>query len=343
MKYIFLRAIRGYMKIGMFFYFKKITVFNKERLPKNKPTLILCNHQNGLIDPLLIAVTIDRFLHYLTRAGVFTKPFLAKLFHWFQMLPVYRIRDGWGNLTNNNAIFETCTKLISQGETVVIFPEGGHDLRRTVRPLSKGFTRIVLDTLEKYPETDLQLLPLGLNYEGILNFPDKATIHFGESIPAKSLYTGQRNQDVITLKARIQAEMSKLTTVIPIEGYQETLDKLESLKVDFLKPQAVNACIKNNFEAPVKRPKARFVWLKKLFRFLLIVNYIMPYVVWKYYAQPKIKELEFVATFRFAVTIVLGPFWLLLTAFVVGGLFGFTAALYYVVMSLVLVLVAVKL
>ncbi|MDO6758791.1 lysophospholipid acyltransferase family protein [Tamlana sp. 2_MG-2023] len=335
--------VRGYMNLGMFFYFKKITVYNKERVPKDKPVLILGNHQNGLIDPLLVAVRFKRFFYFLTRAGVFTKPLLAKLFHVFQMLPVYRIRDGWGNLTNNNAIFENCTKLLSRGETVVIFPEGGHDLRRTVRPLSKGFTRIVLDTLEKHPKTDLQLIPMGLNYESPLKFPDSASIYFGEPVNAKDFYTGERNKDVVQLKSRIQSELSELTANIPIDNYAETLSKLEALNVDFLKPQAVNACIKNDFKAPVTKPKDSFVAIKKFFRFLLICNFIMPYAVWKYYAQPKIKELEFVATFRFAVTIVLGPLWLLLTALVVGLFFGFYIALAYVLASLAVVLLAVKL
>ncbi|KAB1067068.1 glycerol acyltransferase [Tamlana haliotis] len=342
MKYIFLSIVRGYMKLGMFFYFKKITVYNQERMPKDKSVLILSNHQNGLVDPLLIAVTCKRFFHFLTRAGVFKKPALAKLFHVFQMLPVYRIRDGWGNLTNNNAIFEKCTKLLSQDEAVVIFPEGGHDLKRTIRPLSKGFTRIVLDTLKKHPETDLQLLPVGLNYEDPLMFPDSVSIFYGEPIKARAICTGERNQDLVHLKSRVQAELSELTTVVPLETYSESLSKLEALNVDYLKPQAVNTCIKNNFQSPVPKPKETFVGLKKLFRRLLIINYIMPYLVWKRYAQPKIKELEFVATFRFAVTIVLGPLWLLLTALILGLCFGWLLALIYVALSLTVVLLAVK-
>ena len=59
------------------------------------------------------------------------------------MLPVYRIRDGWGNLNKNTAIFSKSALLLSEDEAVVVFPEGNHNLRRTVSPLSKGFTRVV--------------------------------------------------------------------------------------------------------------------------------------------------------------------------------------------------------
>jgi 1-acyl-sn-glycerol-3-phosphate acyltransferase len=71
---------------------------------------------------------------------VFKKPLVAKILDSLQMLPVYRIRDGWGNLTNNTAVFERCSKLLKTGECIVIFPEGNHNLKRTVRPLSKRFT-----------------------------------------------------------------------------------------------------------------------------------------------------------------------------------------------------------
>ena len=73
----------------------------------------------------------NRFSYFLTRAAVFKKPLVAKLLNSVQMLPVYRIRDGWGNIANNNAIFESCTKLLHQGNAVAIFPEGSHNLART--------------------------------------------------------------------------------------------------------------------------------------------------------------------------------------------------------------------
>ena len=64
---------------GMFFYFKRIDVFGFENIPKDKPVLFLGNHQNALLDPLLIAIKCGRFSFFLTRAGVFKKPLVSKL------------------------------------------------------------------------------------------------------------------------------------------------------------------------------------------------------------------------------------------------------------------------
>ncbi len=179
MKKIWLHSVRAYIKLGLFFYFKKIKVVNANNIPKNKPVLFLSNHQNALLDALLIAVKCERFSYFLTRASVFKKPIISKLLKSLCMLPVYRIRDGWSTITNNHSIFNSCTSLLHQNEAVVIFPEGNHSLNRTVRPLSKGFTRIVFETLEKYPDKDLQLIPVGLNFMNAEYFPDSESMYFG--------------------------------------------------------------------------------------------------------------------------------------------------------------------
>ena len=117
MKKLWLHSVRLYLQLGMFFYFRRINVHHLENVPKDKPVLLLANHQNALIDALLIALKSGRFAYFLTRAGVFKKAFISKLLKSLQMLPVYRVRDGWNNLTNNNAIFENCTNLLHKGRS----------------------------------------------------------------------------------------------------------------------------------------------------------------------------------------------------------------------------------
>ena len=343
MQKIWLYVWRGYLKLGMFFYFKRVKVFGLENLPKNKPVLILGNHRNALLDALLVACYTNRLNHFLTRAGVFKKNTVSKFLKSLQMLPVYRIRDGWGNLTNNNAIFETCTELLNKNETVVIFPEGGHDLVRRVRPLSKGFTRIVFDSLEKYPEMDLQLVPIGLNFQETLGCPDSASIYYGKPIAAKQFVTDNRNESVVTLKTRIQTEMAKLTTDIPKDTYEQDLETLDNLNVNYLDPESVNLCIKNKFENCESRKPSKLGWLRSFLKYIMILNLLVPYAIWKKVAQPKIKELEFTATFRFAVALTLVPLYLIIITVVLGIVFSSSVALIYLASVLLLSLIAVKL
>lgn len=342
MKNIWLYSVRFYIRLGLFFYFKKIHTHNIDFIPKNKPVLFLANHQNALLDALLIATSNKRFSYFLTRAAVFKKPLVSSILKSLQMLPVYRVRDGWNNLSNNSAIFNTCAALFNKGEAIVIFPEGNHNLKRTVRPLSKGFTRIIFETYEQYPNTDLQLIPVGLNYVKAEKFPDSVSLFFGKPINAFDFISENKNEDVIKLKARIQLDISKLTTHIPLENYEEKLYKLKALNADFLNPKSVNSCIENGFTECEFNKKNDSNLLKKVFKFLLICCLIVPYLVWKYIVQPKIEDIEFTSTFRFAIALTLVPIWLLALMFFLAFTVGWFWAFIYLVTVLCIALITVK-
>jgi len=327
----------------MFFYFRRIKLYNVENIPKKKPVLILANHQNALLDALLIATQNGRFSYFLTRAAVFNKPLISKVLNSLRMLPVYRIRDGWNKIGNNTAIFEKCISLLQNNEAVVIFPEGNHNLERRVRPFSKGFTRIVFGALEAYPDMDLQLIPVGINYKDPENCPDSTALYFGKPISARTFVSNNTNEAVKKLKETMYREIASLTTNIPQTAYNKTLDRLETLQVDYLNPKLVNACIANNFEDCDQNTKSKNKGFKRLLKGLLILNILPPYLIWKIKIQPKIKELEFMSTFRFAVAMTLVPVYLLIIVFVLMLIFSLKLALIYLLSVLLLTVLAVKL
>src|SRR5690606_17505344 len=106
MKKLWLHTVMIYLSMGLFFYYKKIIVVTEERLPKNKPLLLLSIYQNALIDALLIATTTRRFSYFLTRDSLFKNKLISKFLHSVNMLPVYRIRDGWSIISKNNYIIK---------------------------------------------------------------------------------------------------------------------------------------------------------------------------------------------------------------------------------------------
>jgi hypothetical protein len=258
------------------------------------------------------------------------------------MIPVYRVRDGWGNISENHTIFESCTTFLSKHEAISIFPEGNHSLKRTVRPLSKGFTRVVFGTLEKFPQLDLQLIPLGLNFRKAKAFPDSVSLYFGKPIAAQDYNIGSEKERVVKLKAKIQNDISQLTTHIPSEGYDDVLHKLQDLNVDFLDPKVVNNCIKNGFTNFNSNTIKLDGFAKQLVRILTICNLIIPFLVWKYFVKPRIKEEEFISTFRFAVSITLVPIWILFLVLVFTFTIGWVLAMSYLVFIIILMILFVK-
>ena len=342
MKQLWLYFFKTYLSIGLFCYYKRFKVYNVQQVPKNKPVLFLANHQNALIDPLLIATKSGRFCYFLTRASVFNKPIISKFLRSLQMLPVYRIRDGWSSISNNNSIFSTCTEVLNQNKTVVIFPEGNHHINRSVRPLSKGFTRIVFETLEKYPEIDLQIIPVGINYNKADDFVDSTSVFFGKPIPAKNYLSTDKNKAIIKLKEDVFQAICKLTTHIPSENYEAIATKLEEVPVDFLNPEAVNTCIASNFKSCQKKERPKKSYVKTVLKYLLLVQFFIPFLIWKSFVKPKIKEIEFVATFRFAVYITFFPLWFFILVGIVAALVGWQIAILYAVVLSVLALFYVK-
>ncbi|WP_460219475.1 1-acyl-sn-glycerol-3-phosphate acyltransferase [Psychroserpens sp. MEBiC05023] len=343
MKQLWLFSVRAYLRLGLFFYFKKIEVANANVIPKDKSVLFLANHQNALLDALLIATKNGRFSYFLTRAAVFKKPMVSRVLKSLQMLPVYRIRDGWGNLTKNNSIFSKSSELLSQNEAVVIFPEGSHNLKRTVRPLSKGFTRIVFETLERYPETELHLIPVGLNFQHATQFSDSVLINFGTPMLVNSDVLKHENNQVSHLKSKVALQLRQLTTHVDTNDYDKIIQQLHNLNVDFTKPEAVNACIASNFKFCKQEPPNRYQYLKKVFKILLIINLCLPYVIWKFVAQPKIKEIEFTSTFRFAIAITLVPLFIIFVMLSLGLILHLKFALMYLFNVFLLALLSIKL
>ncbi|RAJ16956.1 1-acyl-sn-glycerol-3-phosphate acyltransferase [Olleya aquimaris] len=341
LKSIWLHSVRLYIQIGLFFYYKKITLKGKHNVPKKQPILFLGNHQNALLDPLLIATKSGRFCYYLTRAAVFKKPLISRLLRSLNMLPVYRVRDGWSTITKNNSIFNKSVQLLSNNYAITIFPEGSHNIVRRVRPLSKGFTRIILEFTEKFPDQTIHLIPVGFNYENIKAKGNRVSIHFGKPI-LSSAYADINTVDATNLlKQDVFEAMSKLTTHIPEANYETTLQQLQDLNVDFTNPEQVNTCIKTNFKNCVSTPYNPS-FIKALVKPLVYLLLCVPIIIWRTLVKPKVDEEEFMSTFRFAICLSLVPLWVLLLCIVLFYAFGLTVAGIGLGVLIVLMLVYIK-
>ncbi|MGO4920734.1 lysophospholipid acyltransferase family protein [Maribacter spongiicola] len=314
MSTILYSLVKYVVKTGLYGYHKKIVISGLEHITKDKPVMFLPNHQSALIDVLLIATDCNRKPYFLTRSDVFKGKLLKRIFSYFRMLPIYRMRDGRDTLSNNEAIFNSCAEILNRGEALLLFPEANHNLQRRVRPLSKGFTRILFRTFEMCPALDVQLIPVGFNYKHAAHFPDEVTICYGKPISARSLYDkNDLNTSSIIIKNQISSSLENLTTHIPIdEDYDEILNRLIAEKADFLKPTSVNEKIKvltqqgidsSNMPALEKRVFNLFSWLLAFLNFPIII-------IWRLWLKPKVPEDEFMGTFRFAFAMISYPIYM---------------------------------
>jgi 1-acyl-sn-glycerol-3-phosphate acyltransferase len=324
----------------LFFYAKHIHVSGKQHIPKKGAVLFMVNHPNGLLDPLVVAVNNPRVLHFLVQAAVFKNPTVKKILGTLNLMPIYRMRDGVRGLGRNQQVFEDCFSIFRNQGSLMIFPEGTHDRRRTVRHLSKGFSRIVLGAIEKYPELEIHIIPVGITYQNASVFPSKIRLCYGEPILANS-YLDAENQNTKTkeLKDFISNRLKTLSVHIPAdEHYETTLQNLNQHNVDFTNVNAVNEMIATGNIAGRKRHLYLLTFLKPI----IILNTLFPWLLWKY-VDKKNDELEYVDTFRFGFNTLTFPIFYILQSLLVAYFFDWTMAGIYFGGSLLMVLLYSKL
>lgn len=305
--------VKYYIRTGFAFYFKRFRIQGTENIPTKKAVIFVANHQNALLDPLLIGATNKRILHFLTQAQVFKNPFVKRILVYINMLPVYRIRDGYDRLGKNEHTFNECYEILDKKETLIIFAEGSHSLKRRIRPLSKGFTRIAFGALDHNSKNEIDIIPIGYNYSDATIFGSSVSVYYGKPISVNQYWkNNDKIESAAQLKNAVSDQLKELTTHIEdLSNY----DKIEKRfkKNEFLVPEKVNDRIKNlDLDLPneLKKPKNYYNPLM----FLVQINSILPYMIWKK-VQPTIKEEEYISTFRFSVGITAFPiFYIIQTA-----------------------------
>jgi 1-acyl-sn-glycerol-3-phosphate acyltransferase len=318
---------------------KKIIVNGKENIPKKGAILFMANHPNGLIDPLIITTNNPRTNYFLTRAASFKKPLVRWFLNSLNLIPIYRIRDGVNQLNKNKEVFERCFNLLDNQKALMIFPEGSHDKRRTVRSLSKGFSRIVFGAIERNPKLQIQIIPVGITYQDSSSYPFKVSLNYGTPILANDFYKSNLNHsDIKEIKDVISDQLKTLSVHIPLtEEYGKLIEKLSSANIDFTKVDEVNSMIQSNII--IKRD--RRINLVKFLKPIVILNSFIPWLFWKY-VKNKVTDFEFISTFKFGVgSLTVIPFFLM-NSYIIYNLFTLKSSIIYFSCSILILLIYSK-
>lgn len=285
--------LRLWIKTGLFFFFSDIKTKGESPHFKNKAVILVANHQNALLDALLIATQFHFKPYFLTRASVFSIPSVAKFLALLRMIPIYRIRDGFSSIKKNEGTFRLCEKILAQNRRILIFPEGNHSLKRNLRPLTKGFIRIASTTLYQYPDLELVILPIGINYQAHQKSGSKVFIQIGDPIKANDY----GDQD---LMLKTEQKLKDLITHVPNENYWEHVQQLIDHKVDLTQPQKVKDFLNTEKEKWVEKDHRKSSRLPNIiFKFL----HFPLWMVWKAIKR-KTKDPVFYATVKFFIGIL---------------------------------------
>ncbi|MEL7122305.1 MAG: 1-acyl-sn-glycerol-3-phosphate acyltransferase [Bacteroidota bacterium] len=195
--------VRPFAKIGLSLYFRKIYLTKVDRIPKDKPIILACNHPTAFLEPCILACWLPFGLHFLVRGDVFKRPVFNFVLRALHMLPIYRRRDGdLKSIKNNFSTFDACYEALKKKKVLTMFPEGHTVTEYRLRSLKKGLARIVMGMYEKYPDTEeLFIIPIGFSYSAPHSFRSEVKIQVGHPIPTRSLYEMHKEQPNLGVNA----------------------------------------------------------------------------------------------------------------------------------------------
>lgn len=215
------------------FFYRKIIVIGRENINPDDYLIFAPNHQNALMDPLAVLFTQKGQPVFLARADIFKNRFIASILYFLKILPVYRIRDGFSTLKENDRVFEKTIDVLKHKNGLVILPEGNHEGTRRLRQLKKGICRIAFQTEEATGFTlNIKIVPVGIEFSHYHRIRQVLTVVYGKPIKVmdyRDLYLHNPGKAINELKERLSDEMKKVMVHIETTDDYEAVDELRNI------------------------------------------------------------------------------------------------------------------
>ena len=232
---LLLKAFRYYLQfVNSGLYFRKEHMVGLENVPVNgTPCVVVSNHQNCLNDPLSVVLNLtDRRMNFIARANVFNNPIAGAFLRKIGMLPAYRMsHEGYSSVAKNKDMMNASSDALCDGETLMMYPEAGHQNKRWLGNFKIGYLKIAFEAAEKFNfERDVMILPSANHYSNYFHARTDMLIRFGEPISLKPYYE--------EYKAEPRATMLKINEIVR-ERIKELMLNIEDLEhydqIDFLR------------------------------------------------------------------------------------------------------------
>jgi 1-acyl-sn-glycerol-3-phosphate acyltransferase len=160
--------------------FRRVEVAGLERCPTGRPVLLVANHFNGFLDPVLIAKALGRLPRFIAKSGLRRIPIAGLLLRSAGVVFVQRRVDTHGEVRNEDAFVE-CHRALARRDVVAIFPEGTTHDRWQIDPLKTGAARIALGS-RAAGAAELAIVPVGLTFPDKVALRSSALVQFGPPI-----------------------------------------------------------------------------------------------------------------------------------------------------------------
>lgn len=145
----------------------RIRIIGGEHVPKDQGYILVSNHRSNF-DPLFVACRIKTRINYMAKAELFKfRPLGALL----RAVGAFEVNRG----TGDSGAIDYSVDLIKRGEVLGIFPEGTRSKDGALQRIKSGASVIAM-------QTQADVLPCAVRFEGKLRFRSAVTVSYGPLI-----------------------------------------------------------------------------------------------------------------------------------------------------------------
>ena len=213
-------------------FFRELAVEGRDGIPRGVPLVVVANHHNSLVDPLLLFATLGLHPRFLAKSTLWQVPGSRRLIDLAGAVPGYRRQDEGVDTAKNDETFTRCFDELAAGGTIALFPEGiSHDAP-ALAPLKTGAARIVLGAMRERGSSAIRILPVGLTFDEKGIFRSRVLVRVGEVLdPTRWLRAAEHDprEAARSLTEAIARSLARVTLNYPSQEEATLLERASEL------------------------------------------------------------------------------------------------------------------
>lgn len=212
-------ALSGFFKRSLRTFYR-VEVNGRDRVPVEGPLLLVANHPNSLVDPVLAASASERPARFLAKSTLFKVPVFGTLLSSIGGIPVYRKQDAASaeHMARNEETFEAAAAALQANQVLCLFPEGTSHSDPMMKRMKTGAARMALLAEERSGwSLGVKILPIGLTYEAKKRFRSRAIVQVGHPIEAR-FYRQAYEADPVEAAQQLTAHLAQGLSRVVLQG-----------------------------------------------------------------------------------------------------------------------------